>query len=243
MKFSILTLFPDVIEQYSRSSILGRARESGAIAVEVVNPRNFTRDPHRKVDDSPYGGGSGMVMMCQPVDDAFRSLLPLEQPARVLLTTPSGRLFDHRFALELSEARQIVVLCGHYEGIDERVHDLIPGLEEVSLGDFVLTGGELPALCIMDAVSRLLPGVVQKFSSVEADSFYNGLLDYPTYTRPAEYKGLEVPQVLLSGNHAGIEKWRRRQALERTRQSRPDLLQKAPLTDDDREWLKRPDGP
>ncbi len=224
MKFSILTLFPDIIQAYASASIIGRAQEAGVVAVEAVNIRDFSTDPHRKVDESPYGGGSGMVLACQPVDDAFQSLLPLEEPSRVLLTSPAGRVFNHGFARELTDCRQVVILCGHYEGFDERLMTLIPGIEEVSLGDFVLTGGELPALCIVDAVTRLIPGAVQKFSSVEADSFYNGLLDYPHYTRPAEYKGLKVPDVLLSGNHAEIEKWRKQQAMEKTRRLRPDLL-------------------
>jgi len=195
------------------------------ISVEAVNIRDFSADPHHKVDDSPFGGGSGMVMACQPVESAFESLLPLQEPARVLLTTPTGRRFDHGMAVELSQCSQLVMLCGHYEGFDERIKLLIPRIEEVSLGDFVLTGGELPALCIADAVTRLLPGAVQKFSSVEADSFYDGLLDYPHYTRPAEYKNLKVPDVLLSGNHAAIAQWRREQSLQKTRQLRPDLLQ------------------
>jgi tRNA (guanine37-N1)-methyltransferase len=224
MKFSILTLFPEIINAYANASIIGRAQKSNVIEVEAVNFRDFTHDSHRKVDDSPFGGGSGMVLTCQPVEDAFQSLLPLKEPTRVLMTTPAGRRFDHAFAVELSQCEQIVILCGHYEGFDERIHQLIPRIEEVSIGDFVLTGGELPALCIVDAVTRLIPGAVQKFSSVEADSFYTGLLDYPHYTRPAEYKGLKVPDVLLSGNHAAIEQWRQAQALEKTRQSRPDLL-------------------
>jgi tRNA (guanine37-N1)-methyltransferase len=224
MKFSILTLFPEIIDAYANASIIGRAQKNNVIEVAAVNFRDFTHDPHRKVDDSPFGGGSGMVLTCQPVEDAFQSLLPLREPARVLMTTPAGRRFDHAFAVELSQCEQIVILCGHYEGFDERIHQLIPQIEEVSIGDFVLTGGELPALCIVDAVTRLIPGAVQKFSSVEADSFYTGLLDYPHYTRPAEYKGLKVPDVLLSGNHAAIEQWRQAQALEKTRQSRPDLL-------------------
>lgn len=224
MKFSILTLFPDVIDAYASASIVGRARRNGLITVEAINFREFSTDPHRKVDDSPFGGGSGMVLACQPVESAYESLLPLIEPARVLMTAPTGRRFDHAFALELAQYRQLVLLCGHYEGFDERVRALIPRLEEVSLGDFVLTGGELPALCLLDAVTRLLPGAVQKFSSVESDSFYKGLLDYPHYTRPAAYKGLPVPDVLLSGNHAAIEKWRQAAALERTRRLRPDLL-------------------
>lgn len=225
MKFDILTLFPQVITAYTSESIIGRAKESGVIAVNVVNPRDFTTDPHNKVDDSPYGGGGGMVLACQPVEDAYRSLLPLKSPARVLMTGPAGRRFDHAMARELAECGEIVILAGHYEGFDERIKDLIPAVEEVSIGDFVLTGGELPALCMVDAVTRLLPGAVQKFSSVEADSFYNGLLDYPHYTRPAEYKGLKVPDVLLSGDHQAIARWRHEQALARTRRLRPDLLE------------------
>lgn len=225
MKFSILTLFPEVIETYVSASIVGRARHKGVVSIEAINFRDFSVDAHRKVDDSPFGGGSGMVLTCQPLESAYESLLPLQQPARVLMTTPTGRRFDHRFALELSEAQHVVLFCGHYEGFDERIKTLIPEIEEVSIGDYVLTGGELPALSIVDAVTRLLPGAVQKFTSVEADSFYDGLLDYPHYTRPAEYKGLKVPDVLLSGNHAAIAQWRKAQALERTRRLRPDLLQ------------------
>jgi tRNA (guanine37-N1)-methyltransferase len=225
MKFSILTLFPEVIEAYASASIIGRAQKNGVIEVKAVNFRDFTHDPHRKVDDSPFGGGSGMVLTCQPLESAFESLLPLQEPARVLMTTPTGRRFDHQFALELSEAKELVIFCGHYEGFDERIKTLIPQIEEVSIGDYVLTGGELPALSMMDAITRLIPGAVQKFTSVESDSFYDGLLDYPHYTRPAEYKGIKVPEVLLSGNHAAIQKWRKEQSLERTRRLRPDLLQ------------------
>ncbi|MBK8190689.1 MAG: tRNA (guanosine(37)-N1)-methyltransferase TrmD [Vampirovibrionales bacterium] len=228
MRFSILTLFPEVIAPYVGASILGRASQAGLIRVEAVNPRDFTVDPHRKVDDAPYGGGSGMVMTCQPVDDAFKSLMPLAQPHQVLLTSPAGRRFDQAMALELSQCQQIVILCGHYEGYDERIVSLIQKrtacVQEVSLGDFVLTGGELAALAIVDAVSRQIPGVVQKRDSVEADSFFHGLLDYPHYTRPACYDDLPVPDVLLSGDHARIADWRRDQAQERTRRRRPDLL-------------------
>lgn len=225
MKFSILTLFPEVIEAYASASIIGRAQKNGVIEVKAINFRDFTHDPHRKVDDSPFGGGSGMVLTCQPLESAFESLLPLQEPARVLMTTPTGRRFDHQFALDLSEAKELVIFCGHYEGFDERIKTLIPQIEEVSIGDYVLTGGELPALSMMDAITRLIPGAVQKFTSVESDSFYDGLLDYPHYTRPAEYKGIKVPDVLLSGNHAAIQKWRKEQSLERTRRLRPDLLQ------------------
>jgi tRNA (guanine37-N1)-methyltransferase len=224
LTFSILTLFPQIIDSYAQASIVGRAQQAGVVQINAINFRDFTNDPHRKVDDSPFGGGSGMVLSCQPLESAYESLLPIQEPARVLMTTPSGRRFDHAFAAELAQCKQIVLFCGHYEGFDERIRDLIPRMEEVSIGDFVLTGGELPALCLVDAVTRLLPGAVQKFSSVEADSFYNGLLDYPHYTRPAEYKGFKVPDILLSGNHKAIAEWRHKQSLERTQRLRPDLL-------------------
>ena len=224
MKFSVLTLFPDIISAYTQASIMGRAQSAGVIQVDIINPRDFTIDPHKKEDDSPYGGGSGMVLTCQPFDDAYQSILPLQQPARVLMTSPAGRRFDHAYATELAACKQVVLLCGHYEGFDERIKQLIPEIEEVSIGDYVVTGGELPALSIMDAVMRLQPGAVQKFSSVENDSFYNGLLDFPHYTRPEEYKGLKVPDVLLSGNHAEIEKWRKAQVVAITKALRPDLL-------------------
>lgn len=237
MKWSFVTLFPDIIQAYTSQSIMGRGCQAGLIEVETVNPRDFTTDPHRKVDDSPYGGGSGMVLTCQPIDDAFQSIQPLMEPARVLLTSPAGRVFDHAMAVELSQCRQVVLFCGHYEGFDERIRQLIPQLEEVSIGDFVLTGGELPALCIMDAVTRLIPGVVQKFESVTEDSFFSGLLDYPHYTRPADYKGHPVPSVLMSGNHAEIEKWRRKEALYKTFRHRPDLLPSASLSSQEKSWL------
>ncbi len=233
LTFSILSLFPEVLEPYLSASIIGRAESQGVIETRVINPRDFTNDPHKKVDDSPYGGGSGMVLSCQPIDDAYQSLLPLKKSARVLLTAPTGRVFDHAMACELAEAGEIVLLCGHYEGFDERIKDVINThnaergaslIEEVSIGDYVLTGGELAALTIVDAVTRQCPGAVQKFSSVESDSFYNGLLDHPHYTRPAEYKGHTVPDVLLSGDHAAIEAWRKQQSLERTQLYRPDLM-------------------
>jgi tRNA (guanine37-N1)-methyltransferase len=239
MKWSVLSLFPEIIQTYTSQSIVGRAQQAGLIEVEVLNPRDFTTDPHRKVDDSPYGGGSGMVLSCQPFEDAFQHLLPLKPNHRILMTTPTGRVFNHQVALEYAENEQIVLLCGHYEGFDERIKSLIPDIEEVSIGDFVLTGGELPALCLLDAVTRLIPGAVQKFESVEADSFYHGLLDYPHYTRPAEYKGRSVPEVLLSGDHAKIAKWRRQQALEKTYRHRPDLLPQANLTAEEQAWLSQ----
>ncbi len=223
MRFSILTLFPDIISAYANASIMGRAQKNGTVSIEAINFRDFSADPHRKVDDSPFGGGSGMVLSCQPVESAYESLLPLPEGTRMLLTSPAGRRFDHAFALELADAPHVVIFCGHYEGFDERLMTLIPNMEEVSIGDYVVTGGELPALSIVDAVTRLIPGAVQKFSSVQADSFYNGLLDYPHYTRPAEYKGLKVPDVLMSGNHKRIDAWRNAESITRTKERRPDL--------------------
>ena len=225
VKFSVLTLFPELIETYTTTSIIGRAVANGTIQVEAINPRNFTTNKHKKVDDTPYGGGAGMVLTCQPVIDAYRSLLPLNPKAKVILTSPAGKQFTHNLAMEWAKtADQLVILCGHYEGFDHRIFDLIPEIEEVSVGDFVVTGGELPALVMIDTISRLVEGCVQTKESVENDSFYNGLLDFPHYTKPAVFEGLEVPPVLLSGNHAEIEQWRKAQALARTQALRPDLL-------------------
>jgi tRNA (guanine37-N1)-methyltransferase len=225
VKFSVLTLFPELIESYTTTSIIGRAVANETIKVDVLNPRDFTTNKHKKVDDTPYGGGAGMVLACQPVVDAYRSLLPLNPKAKVILTSPAGKKFTHELAREWAETTdQLVILCGHYEGFDHRIFELIPALEEVSVGDFVVTGGELPALLMIDAVSRLVDGCVQAKESVENDSFYNGLLDFPHYTKPAVFEGLAVPTVLLSGNHAEIEKWRKAQALARTQDLRPDLL-------------------
>lgn len=224
IKWVVLSLFPEAITPYLTASIIGRAVQQGLISVEILNPRDFTTDPHRKVDDSPYGGGSGMVLTCQPIDAALESRKPFSPHGALLLTSPAGKPFNHPMALELAQKDEIIILCGHYEGFDERIRALYPEIEEVSIGDYVLTGGELAALCMIDSVSRLIPGVVQKFDSVEQDSFYSGHLDYPHYTRPAEYKGHAVPEVLLSGNHHEIEKWRKRMAMEKTQQVRPDLL-------------------
>jgi tRNA (guanine37-N1)-methyltransferase len=224
MQWHLLSLFPEAISPYLSSSIIGRGIQQGHLSVSLLNPRDFTTDLHKKVDDSPYGGGAGMVLACQPMDDAIASLKPFPEGTRILLTSPAGRPFTHQFAVELAQCPSVIVLCGHYEGFDERLYQLYPEIEEVSIGDYVLTGGELAALCLVDATARLIPGVVQKQSSVEMDSFYDGLLDYPHYTRPADYKGHLVPPVLLSGDHAKIATWRKAQALEKTQRVRPDLL-------------------
>ena len=225
--FYFLTLFPDAIHAYLNSSLMKRAIEKGLFQVTVLNIRDFTTSAHHKVDDTPYGGGAGMVLMCQPVLDAFRSIEGQLRPKRtkLLMTSPAGAVFKHETAKTFAEtALDVVFFCGHYEGFDARLLELIPGIEEVSVGDFVLTGGELPALAMLDAVARFIPQVVKEASSVENDSFYNGLLDFPHYTKPAVYEGVAVPAVLLSGNHAAIAAWRQSEALKKTQRVRPDLL-------------------
>ena len=309
MKFHILTLFPEMIESALNTSIIGRAAKSGLIVIDAVNIRDYTDEPHGKVDDYPYGGGAGMIMQAQPIYDCFKDVaekimadpqnkkenapgaepereisadgdLQAEEgrepglegfggeagsfsensiykhgkgisglgPFRVLYTSPSGRVFDQGFAKELSEEEDLIILCGHYEGVDERALELI-GAEDVSIGDYVLTGGELAAMVIVDAVSRMVPGVLTNEESPEYESFTKTqitrkyidrsgrwpkkrkrteeytLLEYPQYTRPREYMGLEVPEILLSGNHENVDEWRKEQALERTRKRRPDMLE------------------
>ena len=224
MKFSILTLFPEMIESYCGCSILKRAAENSIIDVKTINPRDFTKNKHKKVDDTPYGGGAGMVLMAQPYVDAYESVKKLRNSVTVMLT-PQGEVFNDKLCNELAQYEQIIMLCGHYEGFDERIRDIIKP-REISIGDFVLTGGELPALCLIDAISRKIDGTLGKIESADYDSFSNGLLEYPHYTKPREYRGLKVPEVLLNGNHAQIEKFRQEQSLERTKQKRPDLLEK-----------------
>lgn len=226
MRFDILTLFPDMIENYCSQSILKRAQERNIIEVNTVNPRDFSLDKHKKVDDTPYGGGAGMVLMPQPYVDAYESVERCENSLTVMLT-PQGKPFDEKLCLELAKYDQIIMLCGHYEGFDERIRDVIKPVE-ISIGDFVLTGGELPALCILDAVSRKIEGTLGKIESAEVDSFSNGLLEYPQYTKPREYRGFKVPEVLLNGNHAEIEKFRKEQSLLRTKIRRADLIEKLP---------------
>lgn len=222
MKFDVLTLFPEMIESYCNCSILKRAKDSGLISVNSINPRDYTEDKHKKVDDTPYGGGAGMVLMAQPYVDAYESVEKLSNSC-TLMMTPQGEPFNNEIARELSSFDQIIILCGHYEGYDERIREIIKP-REISIGDFVLTGGELPALCLIDCVSRKIDGVLGKIQSADEDSFENGLLEYPQYTKPREYRGLAVPEVLLNGNHKEIREFRKQQMLERTKQRRPDLL-------------------
>lgn len=221
MKFDILTLFPEMIEQACGHSIMKRAIESEVININTINPRNYTLDKHKKVDDTPYGGGAGMVLMAQPYVDAYESLEQTDKSI-TLMMTPQGERFDNKLCTELANFEQIIILCGHYEGFDERIREIIKP-REVSIGDFVMTGGELAALCIMDSVSRKLDGTLGKPESMEDDSFENGLLEYPQYTKPREYRGLNVPEVLLNGNHALINDYRFNEQLKRTKERRPDL--------------------
>ncbi len=236
MRIDIVSIFPEGLTALE-VSILGRARAKGLIEIVVWNLRDFTTDRHHQVDDVAYGGGPGMVMKPEPFFAAVEAIAGSTEPRpRILLTSPQGRRFDQAMAEELAREPHLTVLCGHYEGVDERV---IAGLgaEEISIGDYVLTGGELPAMVIVDAVARLLPGVVGDAQSVQAESFTSGLLDYPHYTRPAEYRGMRVPEVLLSGHHEQIRRWRRREQLRRTLVRRPDLIVWVTLSDEDRALL------
>ena len=237
MNFHILTLFPDMVENGLKTSITGRAIESGAISVEAVDIRDYTTDKHRHVDDAPYGGGAGMVIQPAPVCDAYEALCKkLGKRPRVMYMTPQGRVFNQSIAQELAKEENLVFLCGHYEGIDERVYKHID--MEISLGDFVLTGGEMAAIPTIDCILRLIPGVLGKEESFMEESFYDGLLEYPQYTRPQNFEGDEVPGILLSGHHENIRKWRRVQSLNITKLRRPDLYKNIILTKEDMKLLK-----
>lgn len=224
MIFDVLTLFPEIINSYCDVSIMKRAQNSGVFRVNTVNPRDYTLDKHKKVDDTPYGGGAGMVLAPQPYVDAYDSIEKLENSLTVMLS-PQGEPLSESLVLDLAKYDQIVMLCGHYEGFDERIRDIIKP-KEISIGDFVLTGGELPALCLIDAVSRKLDGTLGKIESAEEDSFSNGLLEYPQYTKPRDFRGYKVPEVLLGGNHREINEFRFQEQLKRTKSRRPDLYKK-----------------
>lgn len=228
MNFHVLTLFPDMIVNGLATSVLGRALENGHVMLEAVNIRDHTINKHNKVDDYPYGGGAGMLMQAQPVYDAYAAVaagIGGEKRPRVIYLTPQGRPFTQTVAEELSAEEDLILLCGHYEGIDERVLDEIV-TDYVSIGDYVLTGGELAAMVVIDAISRLVPGVLHNESSARFESFTDGLLEYPQYSRPEEWRGRRVPEVLLSGHHANIAAWRLEQSLQRTRERRPDLYER-----------------
>ncbi|HJS19781.1 MAG TPA: tRNA (guanosine(37)-N1)-methyltransferase TrmD [Anaerolineales bacterium] len=243
MQFEVFTLLPEVFPPYLESSILQRARQRGLIDVRVHNIRDYTHDRHHTTDDTPYGGGGGMVMKPEPVFEAVESVLGLTPPhaqrpaVPIILLTPQGRVFTQRVAEELARLERVALVCGRYEGVDERIRDHLV-TDEISVGDYVLTGGELPALIVIDAVSRLLPGVLGDPTGAEDDSHSMGLLEYPHYTKPPDFRGWKVPEVLQSGNHAKIEQWRREQALARTYNRRPDMLERAELSEKDLKFVE-----
>lgn len=237
MKFSVLTLFPEMFESVLGESIIGRALKKGIIETEYVNIRDFSEGNYRRVDDYPYGAGGGMVMQPMPIYKAYKSVCGDEKPYVVYLS-PQGNVFDQNKARELARMEHVVLLCGHYEGVDERIIEQIVD-EEISVGDYVLTGGELPAMIVIDATARMLEGVLDSSETMEIESHYNNLLEYPQYTRPVEFMGRKVPEVLLSGHHKNIEAWRREQSLIRTKLKRPDLLKKADITPEEKEMLKK----
>jgi tRNA (guanine37-N1)-methyltransferase len=239
MRFDVLTLFPQMFESVLGDSIIGRARENGILEMNFVDIRDFTQNKHRKVDDYPYSGGGGMLMNPQPVYDAYMSVAEgLDYKPLTIYMSPQGKVFDQKTAIDLSKEKHIILLCGHYEGIDQRVIDEIVDME-LSIGDFVLTGGEIPAMTVIDTVSRLIPGVLAAQTSYENESHFNGLLEYPQYTRPAEWHGVSIPDVLISGHHANIEKWKREQSLVNTMKKRPDMLENAELTEEDIKFLEK----
>lgn len=242
MNFHILTLFPEMIEQGMHTSIIGRAIAGGYLSINAVNIRDYAFNKHQKVDDYPYGGGAGMLMQAEPVYLSYEAIKEkVGYRPRVVYLTPQGKVFHQEMAKELAKEKDLVFLCGHYEGIDERVLDEIV-TDYVSIGDYVLTGGELPAMVMMDSISRMVPGVLSNQESGETESFAGNLLEYPQYSRPEEWHGQKVPPVLLSGHHANIEAWRREQSVMRTAKRRPDLLKKADLTNKEwsqvRQWKK-----
>ncbi|MCR5041932.1 MAG: tRNA (guanosine(37)-N1)-methyltransferase TrmD [Clostridia bacterium] len=240
MRIDFLTLFTDMVECYCSDSIVGRAREKGILDIRARNIRDYTADRQKRVDDAPFGGGMGMLMQIQPIDACYASLVEENggEHIHLIYMSPKGRILTQQRALELSKMGRFAILCGRYEGVDERVIDTLVD-EEISVGDYVVTGGELPGLMLADCVSRLVPGVLSDDVCFTEESHFSGLLEYPQYTRPADYNGLTVPEVLLSGHHANIERWRREQSLLITARRRPDMLEKCALTDADRRFLEK----
>jgi tRNA (guanine37-N1)-methyltransferase len=236
MRIEVLTIFPEIFDSPIKSSLLGKARDDGILEINVTDIRDFSTDKHRTVDDTPFGGGAGMVMKVEPIDRALEKIKESLKSPRLLLTSASGRKFDQKMANELSREESIIIICGRYKGVDERILELHP-IEEVSIGDYVLSGGEAAALVMIEAVARLVPGFMGKIEAGENDAFAWGILGFPSYTHPQEYKGLKVPDVLVSGHHARIEKLRRYSALKKTLQNRPELLEKIELSDIDKKLL------
>lgn len=239
MKITIMTLFPEMCNAVLDESIIGRARKNGIIEIDTVNIRDFTQDKHNRVDDAPYGGGMGMLMQTQPIYDCFASLCSEDgKKPHLIYMSAQGKTLTQKRVKELSQLPNIAILCGHYEGVDERIIEEIVD-EEISIGDYVLTGGELPALILSDSIARMIDGVLPNDEAKELESHYSGLLEYPQYTRPPEWHGRKVPDILLSGHHGNIDKWRREKSLERTLERRPDMLKSAELTKKDREYLAK----
>lgn len=239
IRFDVLTIFPEMFEAVLGGSITGRARNAGLLEMNFINIRDYSKDKHRNTDDYPYSGGGGMLMTPQPIYDAYMSVADgLSQKPHTVFLSPQGKVFDQKKAVELSKKDHIVFLCGHYEGIDQRVLDMIVD-EEISIGDFVLTGGEIPAMAVIDSVSRMVPGVLANEGSYTNESHFSGLLEYPQYTHPQEFMGIKIPEILVSGHHKNIEKWKREQALLTTLKKRPDMLEKAELTESDKAFLEQ----
>ena len=240
--FDTITIFPSIFQSYFNKSIIKRAQEKKLVEINIHNLRDYTDDKHKSVDYKPYGGGAGMVMKIEPILEALEFLKrEVSLSSRVMFLSPQGQILTQDKAKKLAQEKNLILLCGHYEGVDERVREHLID-EEISIGDYVLTGGEVAAMVLVEVIIRMIPGVVGKEESVKKDSFYDSFLDYPQYTRPAEFKGWKVPQVLLKGNHQAIEKWRREKMLERTWRRRPELLKKARLTTEDRDYLKKVSG-
>ena len=237
MKFDILSVFPDMIRPALSESMIGRAVDKGILDIELHNIRDYTKDKHRRTDDTPYGGGWGMVMTCQPIIDCYRAVVGNDTDVMTVYMSPGGKVLTQKMAMKLAKKKRIVILCGHYEGIDQRVIDSIVD-EEISIGDYVLTGGELPAAVLVDCVSRLVAGVLPDDECHEDESIESGLLEYPQYTKPSEYEGMKVPEVLLSGHHANIVKWRRKKSIEKTFFRRKDLIRKMKFDKEDQEFLE-----
>ena len=240
MRFDVLTLFPEMLEAVMGDSIIGRARKAGIIELNFINIRDYTKNKHKKVDDTPYSGGGGMLMTAQPIYDAYMRVAGgLDYKPLTIYMSPQGKVMTQEVVKSLAaENEHIVILCGHYEGVDQRVLDEIVDME-LSIGDFVLTGGEIPAMAVIDAVSRMIPGVLADENSYSNESHFNGLLEYPQYTKPYEWNGKEIPEILISGHHAKIEEWKHEQSLINTLKKRPDLLEKAELTEKDRAFLEK----
>ena len=238
MKINIMTLFPEMCENVLSESIIGRAREKGYVEINCINIRDYTLDKHRRVDDAPYGGGMGMLMQTQPIADCYNAICEKsENKNHLIYMSPCGEVLTQKKVKELATMDEITILCGHYEGIDQRVIDTLVD-EQISIGDYVLTGGELPALVLADSISRMLEGVLPNDEAKELESHYNGLLEYPQYTRPYEWNGLKVPDVLISGHHGNVDKWRREQSLIMTAKHRPDMLEKADITEKEKTFLE-----